>query len=328
MKLLIVGGSEADVVIARAGLPVDWTVGAVDRLETEQPDVVYTPSVVPAGLAVAAARRSWSGPGRPWLSGVSGVDLMADYQEPTRAEEVTQALRTADGLLPHSDGVAKKLKSRRLEARIFPVTLAADALQIDATMSGRKPAGSSRRTIAIDGGHGLLERGQVALAALRMVAQELSGHDVAVLNAGPDVALAAELLAADTGLRVTTVAPEATQRDAVLRILGQALIAVHVSLAPDVGSWESAALAQGAVPIVSAQSTLANEWPREAVFVPVDPEDPREIAAAITRVVNDRKLVDRARSANAAFTGKRLDANVAASEIAAAIVALAATGGR
>jgi glycosyltransferase involved in cell wall biosynthesis len=321
MKLLIVGGGEFHLRLARAGLTADWTISAADQPDPAA-DVIYTPALA-GGLAVAGARagaRAGSAQDQPrWLTGVGAFDLMADYQQPSLAEELARALRSADGLLPHSHGVAGQLESRGLTGRIFPACVPPGALAFEPAASLRSASGS----IAVDGRHSLLERGLVALAALRLAAAALRDHEVIVLNAGVDVALAAELLAADTGVRVRVVPPEATDSAAVARAHAAALVSVHLTLDPDLGSWESAALAHGSVPIVAARSTLAAEWPREAVCVPVDPEDPRETAAAIERAATDRRLRQRARSANPAFARKRLDFESASRELAHAIVALA-----
>ena len=82
--------------IARAGLISDWTVASVAATElhdADDADIVYTPSIVPSGLAVAAARQERPFPTARWLSGVSAFDLMADYQPPQTALNLASAQR-------------------------------------------------------------------------------------------------------------------------------------------------------------------------------------------------------------------------------------------
>jgi hypothetical protein len=293
-----------------------------ELLERGRPDVVYTPSIVPAGLVVAAARSLADGPNPAWLTGIGAFDLMTDYQRPTLAQQVTEALNSVDGILPFSTRSAGLLAAATVRARVFPVATTAADLDLEQVPVNRSPP-SDLRTIAVDGRHDLLERGLVALAALQAIADELRGYDVVVLNAPNDVALAAELLAADAGLRVESVPPEATSPSTVLRAHARARVSIHVSLAADVCWWEISALAQGVVPIVSAESDLSIDWATEALIEPVDPEDPRAIGSVVSRMVADDALVERAQSANSDFARRRFATSTAAAQLAAAIATLA-----
>jgi glycosyltransferase involved in cell wall biosynthesis len=338
LKVLIVGAGEAELRLARAGLPAaEWIVEAAsvdgdsraaresltDLIARHYPDVIYTPSIVPAGLIVAAALSLARQPRPAWLTGLAAFDLMSDYQLPVLADEVASALRSIDGILPFSGNSAEAVAGLGLVARIFPVATPLAALDVDQEALKRSPAGASK-VIALDGRHDLLERGQVALAAIRAVARDLRGYEVVVLGAGPDIALAAEVLATDTGLRVAIVPPGATDATAVLDVHTRASASIHVSLAADVGWWEIAALVRGVAPIVSTTSALATDWGREALILPVDPEDPRAIGTALTRIVNDDELAERARATNTDFARMRFSTATAAGRLAGAIAAVAA----
>jgi len=335
VKLLIVGGDAAEADVARAGLPAGWEIesaalpgsggheadvsSVATTLTRERPDVIYTPALLPAGVVVAEALQRVAGGGPAWLSGVSGPDLMADYQRLDDSDWVNRALDRCDGLLPFSARTRKTLAKAGFGTKALAVATPPPALNM-ADVAGGGPA--ERGQICVDGRHGLLERGQVALAALRDVVHDLADWEVIVVGAPATTRHAAKLLAADSGLSVTVPPRDAGTFAEVLEAHARAAVSIHASLAPDVGTWEIAALAKGVALIVSAESDLAGDGQEDLVYRTVDPEDPTAIGAAVRHVIADRSLQDQARSANSAFARRHFAAGNAARDFSASVGAV------
>jgi hypothetical protein len=262
-------------------LPAAGHVARVTRLAKSfaalRPTVVYTPTLA-AGASVPDALRQ-AGVPTQWLTGVRDDELDLELQTDDSRAEVERVLATADGLLPRSAAARRTLESGSVDGRIFDWV--APAAPIDVASLGprgpRRPGRVARRVV-VDGRHDLRARALVAVAGLRLCAEELDGWRIAVVNPTPDVEVAARLLAGDTSLEVEIVR-DASPRQ-ILSDHELACLSIRLSLSADLDWWDSAALAGGAVPIVGRSSTLADR-PRSVWLDLVDPDDPRALADAV-----------------------------------------------
>jgi glycosyltransferase involved in cell wall biosynthesis len=138
-----------------------------------------------------------------------------------------------------------------------------------------------------------------------MCANDLRGYRVGIYSAVPDVQLAAELVAHDTGIPIDII-PSGSHEN-MLRLFGQARVYIGLSISDGISTSLLEALTMGAFPIQS-NTACADEWlqnGRTGFIVP--PEDPQRVAAALHRALRDDALVDDAAQQNALMVEERLD---------------------
>ena len=98
--------------------------------------------------------------------------------------------------------------------------------------------------------------------------------------------------------------------DDMLRLYGQARVAIGLSISDGISHGFMEAMIMGAFPIQS-YTACVDEWAQDGVTSCfVDPEDPHNIAAAIRKVVSDDGLVDRAAEINMQVARERLDHSI------------------
>jgi glycosyltransferase involved in cell wall biosynthesis len=171
----------------------------------------------------------------------------------------------------------------------------------------RMPGPSSqRRIIMVKGYQGWAGRALVALRAVERCAELLNDYALCVYSASEEVAMAAELLARSTGVRVTMVPLESLHQE-VLRLHGRARISIGLSISDSISTSFLEALAMGSFPVQSWTSS-ADEWIEDGVTgLLVPPEDPDVVEQALRRALTDDQLVDAAAAINWQTACERLD---------------------
>jgi glycosyltransferase involved in cell wall biosynthesis len=168
---------------------------------------------------------------------------------------------------------------------------------------------SSRRLILLKGYQHWAGRCLCGIKALELCADCLAGYQIGIHGAGgPDVGIAAELLANNTRLPVEVY--RFLPHDDMLRLYGRARLAIGLSISDGISHGFMEAIIMGAFPIQSFTACV-DEWAEDgktACFV--DPENPCNVADAIRRVVLDDGLVDRAAEMNMRTALARLDHSV------------------
>jgi glycosyltransferase involved in cell wall biosynthesis len=165
---------------------------------------------------------------------------------------------------------------------------------------------SARRVIAIKGYQHFAGRALTALQAIGLCAPQLGGYRIRLYSATPDVKIAAELLAQETGLEVTCV-PALSPNEDILRLHGSARISIGVSIADAISVSFLEAIAMGSFPIQTCTACVS-EWIDDGVggFI-IPPDDPALLADRIVRAVSDDELVDRAADINRKTVLDRLE---------------------
>ena len=151
---------------------------------------------------------------------------------------------------------------------------------------------SSRRTILVKGYQHFAGRALFALRAIANCADVLSGYDIKLYSAFPDVRIAAELIAQDTGLNIECL--DAISHDEMLHHYCQSRIYLGLSISDAISTSLLEAMATGAFPIQS-NTACTDEWITHGeTGLVVPPEDLTAIEAALRRAVEDDSLVDQA----------------------------------
>lgn len=269
------------------------------------PDLVVSHELQAAGYLTLAARALL--PAFPrWAVSCWGIDLHLYGRLPEHRARLAELLAAADDFLCDSERDVRLARELGFRGRLLPVTPVACGYDVEASQAHRAPGPpSARRLVLLKGYQHWAGRALVGLRALARAPELLAGRRLVVYSAHPDVALAARLLAADTGVEVEL--PGAMPREAMLRLHGQARVSVGLSISDGVPQTFLEALLLGALPIQSWTST-ADEWIEDgATGLLVPPEEPAAVAAALRRALEDDALVDAAAVRNLETARRRLD---------------------
>jgi len=153
-------------------------------------------------------------------------------------------------------------------------------------------------------------RALTALQALALAADSVREYAVRVYSASPDVSIAAEVLAADSGLNVEVLS-QCSHRQ-LLAHMAEARVFVALGISDGLPSSLVEAMALGAFPIQS-HTSCANEWLAPgSTGILVSPSDPHEAAAALRVALSNDRLVDSAADLNRRVVSDYLDEDVIA----------------
>jgi glycosyltransferase involved in cell wall biosynthesis len=311
---LIHGGSRVRSLAGR--LPPKWT----DRAEwlariirRTKPDIVHALEFQEAAYLVVRARALLQ-PGEfpPLIVSNWGSDIYLYGPMPDHTDKIRQVLKAADYYGAECERDVTLAHEYGFTGTAWPVLPAAGGFDIENMRQYAQPGPTSqRRVIALKGYQHWAGRSLFGLRALELCADVLRQRDfsVAVYSIyNPDVHLAVARAAHRTGLRFETMAHES--REDVLRVQGRARVSIGLSISDGLSTSALEAVIMGAFPVQSDTSCLCELLRCGEVALMVPPEDPAEIAAAITRAATDDELVDRAAEANAQMARARLSASV------------------
>jgi glycosyltransferase involved in cell wall biosynthesis len=166
---------------------------------------------------------------------------------------------------------------------------------------------SARRQILLKGYQHFAGRALAGLQAIRRCADLLSDYRIAIYSAFPDVKIAAELLAQETGLTIDILPP--MPHKALLAEYGKSRTYIGLSISDAISTSLLESMVMGAFPIQSG-TACADEWIEDGVSgLIVPPEDVDAIAAALRKVLANDALVDAAAEINGQTCRDRLDAD-------------------
>jgi glycosyltransferase involved in cell wall biosynthesis len=278
----------------RPGWRARWLAKTIESL---RPDVVHSLEIQHAGYLVHDALSGLAGARPRWMVSNWGSDIYLFGRLAEHRHRITQVLRACDFYLCECRRDVALAEGLGLEyGKVLGVIPNAGGLDLTAICTLATDPTSERRVILVKGYQDWAGRSLVALAALAMSADALRGYRVAVNLASKDVELAAQLLAANSGLEVEMI-PRCSHEE-MLEWYGRARIYIGLSISDAISTSLTEAMALGAFPIQSC-TACADEWLDDGVggFI-VPPEDPRSVAEAIQKAVADDELVDNAAREN------------------------------
>lgn len=276
----------------------------IDRI---RPDIVHSMEIQHAGYLVLEARKFCRRPFPPWIVTNWGSDIYLFGRLPEHAPKIREVLSSCDYYSCECLRDVSLAKSFGLAGTVLPVFPNTGGFDLDLVSRLRSPGPvSSRRGILLKGYQHWAGRALVGLRALARCADLLSGYEVVLYSATPDVAVAAELFGQDTGIPVRILPKDSPHRE-ILRHHGQARVSIGVSISDAISTSLLEAIAMGSFPVQSS-TACADEWIEDGVTgLLVPPDDPETVAAAIRRALTDDALVDRAAEKNYRTAAERLD---------------------
>lgn len=265
-----------------------------------RPDVIHSMEIQHCGDLVAETL----GPGGPpWLMTNWGSDLMLYHRLPEHRVRLERALARADYYSCECRRDVDLARSLGFRGHVLPVIPATGGIRFEEADPYRSQEPPSRRgLVVLKGYQHFAGRALVGLEALRRCADVLrKGYLVVVFGASPDVALAARLMAEETGLAVKLAG--SLSHPEVLALHGKARVSIGLSIGDGLSISFLEAATMGSFPVQS-RTSCGGELLDGALFVP--PEDPEEVARAIRRALTDDALVDEAAVRNRQVLESRL----------------------
>jgi glycosyltransferase involved in cell wall biosynthesis len=280
-----------------------WLARVIRQIK---PDIVHSLEFQHAGYLTLAAHQQLRGRFPPWIAMNWGSDIYCFGRLAAHRDRIRALLTACDYYSCECHRDIALARALGFQGQVLPVLPACAGLDLTSVAPYRSPQPpSQRRLILLKGYQTWAGRALVGLRAIEMCADDLRGYRVAIYSAVPDVQLAAELVAHDTGIPIDII-PHGSHEN-MLRLFGQARIYIGLSITDGISTSLLEALTMGAFPIQS-NTACADEWlqnGRTGFIVP--PEDPHQVAAALRRALRDDALVNGAAQQNALMVEERLD---------------------
>lgn len=291
-------------------LPSQWTERAAVLayvIRQFKPDFVHTLEFQLGGYLTLQAKSILKEHFPPWIVTNWGSDIYLYGQLSAHAEKIKAILSNCDYYGSECQRDVMLARTLGFKGEAMPVLPIAGGFDIERMQQFQQPGKTSdRRIIALKGYQHWAGRSLVGLQAVKLSANALKdrGYRVAIYLTNPDVDIAAELIANDTGLPIDIIPP--CSHEDILGLHGRARASIGLSISDGLSTSALEAMIMGSFPIQSDTSCL-NELTQDgetALIVPA--EDPYAVAQAIRRAVTDDTLVDRAAEINKQTAVERL----------------------
>ncbi len=275
-------------------------------IERIRPDIVHSMETQRAGYLVHSTKMIYKKQFPIWLHTNWGSDIYLFGRLKEHEQRIRDVLTSCDfySCECHRDLVlARKFGYTGKSLPVFPNTGGFELEKLGGLRSVGKT--SARRTIMLKGYQGWAGRALVALRALELCKDALTGYTVYLYSASADVHISAELFSNNTGIPVIII-PENTPHTEILKHQGNARISIGLSISDAISTSFLEALAMGSFPIQS-WTACADEWVTDKkTGLLVDPEDPQNVAAAVREALTNDALVDAAVDINDATVKEKL----------------------
>lgn len=304
-------GSSRVALLVRMKLERSWpgyrTWQLVRLIRRLKPDVVHSMEFQHAGYLTLEAKRHLPGHFPTWVATNWGSDIYLFGRLDSHRQRIRQILAQCDFYSCECNRDVSLARELGLRGQVLPVLPNTGGFDLDAVRALRAPGPTSqRRVIMLKGYQHWAGRALVGLRALERCSELLSQYTIVIHSPATDVALAAELFSARTGV-CTLALPMETAHHEILFYHGKARVSIGLSISDAISTSFLEALVMGSFPIQS-NTSCANEWVedgRTALLVP--PEDPEIVEGAIRRALTDDGLVDQAAQLNWEVARQRLD---------------------
>ena len=240
-----------------------------------RPDIVHSMEMQRAGYMTLEARALMIEPAPAWVMGIWGSDVYLFGRISSHRDRVRSSVAACDYYLCECQRDVDLAMRMGLKGRVLPQLPAHGGLDLRLMDNiGQKVPPSRRRVVMVKGYQSFAGRALTALRAIAMAVDSVEGHQVRVHAASPDVRIAAEVLAADSGLDVEVLSRRSHRE--LLAHMAEARVVIALSISDGLPSSLVEAMALGAFPIHSSTS-CASEWIAPGTTgILVSPEDPAE----------------------------------------------------
>jgi glycosyltransferase involved in cell wall biosynthesis len=278
-------------------------------IQMTRPDIVHSLEFQKAGYRTSEARRHAGNSFPTWIVSNWGSDIYLFARLAAHRSRIMSILENVDYYWCECARDVELAQRLGLNGEVGPVVPNSGGIELQKVEGLRSEILTSHRsTIIVKGYQGWAGRALCALRALALSVEEIADYQIVVYSASPDVKIAAELLAYETGLTVDLLPKQS--HDQMLKHFSRARIYVGLSISDAISTSLLEAMVTGAFPIQSGTS-CANEWieDRKSGLI-VSPEDPQAVAEAIRLAARNDDMVNQAAEINWHTAEQRLDTSV------------------
>ncbi|MHB9056570.1 MAG: glycosyltransferase [Paludibacteraceae bacterium] len=276
-----------------------------------KPDIIHSMEFQEAGYLTLEAKKNIKGKFPKWIATNWGSDIYLFGRLEKHRERVRAVVENCDYYSCECERDVILAREYGLRGEVLPVIPNTGGFDLTECELLRKPGNTSKRKlILLKGYQGWAGRALTGLRALARCVDVLKTHDysIAVYSSSPDVNLAVELFAMETGVHVEIIPP--CSHAEMLKQYGQARVYIGLSISDAVSTSLLESIVMGAFPIQSC-TACAEEWiidSQSGLIVP--PEDVDIIENALRRALTDDALVDQAATLNRETARKKLSSAV------------------
>lgn len=285
----------------------DHRIYALQRvIERVQPDIVHAIEFQHGAYLALEVKQKMGDRFPTWIVTNYGSDLYLFGRLAEHRDRVRKILELCDYYDCECQRDIRIAQDMGLKGKTLPVLPNAGGFDLEhiARIPRLEPT-SSRRQILLKGYQHFAGRALAGIQAIRQCADLLGDYRIVIYSSSPDVRIAAELMALDTGLQLTTLAH--ISHDDILSEQGRSRIYLGLSISDAISTSLLEAMVMGAFPIQS-NTACADEWIEEGISgITVPPEDVNAIASALRRAITNDELVDQAARINYGTVQQRLD---------------------
>ena len=289
---------------------------AIDRIG---PDIVHTLEMQHSGYMMSDAlpfiRRRHS---PRWIYSSWGSDLYYFGKMPEHAARIRRVLSRCDALMTDCQRDVTLARDFGFRGECLGLFPGPGGYRIaDMRAMGCSAPASSRRVIMVKGQEHWAGRALTALAAIERCAEMLKDYEIVVYYTTENVGAVVQHMQRTTTLSIRAL-PGAQPHDEIVRLMGQARIALGLAVTDGIPNAMLEAMVMGAFPIQSDTGAIGEWVDHGKNGLMVDPEDVAGVEAALRRALSDDALVDAAADLNRRLTDERIDAAVVRPRVLAA----------
>lgn len=276
-------------------------------IRSVRPDLVHSLEIQAAGRLTLEAKQKFAGSFPSWLVTNWGSDIFLFGKLQRHQAKIREVLANCDFYSCECERdvrLARQFGFSGLTMPVFPNTGGFDLAELKEVRERIQV--SDRKVILLKGYQNWAGRSLVGLRALSRCKDVLAGYSVVIYLASPDVDIAAELFADETGIPVRII-PNNTPHQEILSLHAKARISIGLSISDAISTSFLEAMVMGSFPIQSCTACV-DEWIEHGVSgMIVPPEDPDIIEMAIRSALSDDVLVNEAAAINWRIAQERLD---------------------
>lgn len=284
----------------------DYRVVALERvIQQIQPDIVHAVEFQYGAYLALQAKERMGDRFPIWIVTNYGSDVYLFGRLAEHRDRVKAILEQCDYYTCECERDVALAQSMGLKGKPLPVLPNAGGFDLEhiAALPRIDPT-SARRQIILKGYQHFAGRALVGLQAIRQCADVLQDYRIVIYSAFPEVKIAAELCALDTGLEIEIL--PSLSHDEMLEQFGKSRLYIGLSISDGISTSLLEAMVMGTFPIQSS-TACADEWVEDGVSgLLVPPEDVTLIAEALRRALDDDTLVDHAAAINTQTCHERL----------------------
>jgi glycosyltransferase involved in cell wall biosynthesis len=281
-----------------------WLARVIDKIK---PDIVHSLEMQHSAYLTLAARTKIGNNFPTWVVSNWGSDIYLFGRLQEHARKIREVLSVSDYYFCECHRDVELARDFGFTGEVLPVLPNGGGYDVEHIRNWQQPGPSSaRRLILLKGYQNWAGRALVGLRAIELCSDLLKGYRIAIYMANPegDVALAAALLSAKTGIPIDLIPP--SSHDDMLRLQGRARVSIGLSISDAISTSALEAMIMGSFPIQSNTSCLC-EWVRHGeTGLLVHPESPEEIAEVLRPALVDDEMIDHAAAINAQVAHERL----------------------